>query len=236
MNASRCEPLVRLVNVLVAVGSATFGVLALLAPAAYPGTTGGTGPQLFAEMYGVRSLLIAAAVVWPAVTGRDLYPILLLVSAVQFADLGINAASASPATLPGPALAAAVHLVSAYLLRPARSSEQDQSGRRKPIRGRRELCWRFSRSRLRPPLSCRDHAGDGPRLRLRPHRRSVEGMNDETRMYRPGETVPESGIYECTCGKSHQAFTSTDVKGHTFPPPPSGCSGVGWSLKEPTHR
>jgi hypothetical protein len=61
-------------------------------------------------------------------------------------------------------------------------------------------------------------------------------MSDkETRMFRPGETVPESGIYICTCGDDHLAFTSTDVKGHTFPPPPEACSGIGWNLKEATH-
>jgi hypothetical protein len=60
--------------------------------------------------------------------------------------------------------------------------------------------------------------------------------DDATRMFRPGERVPESGIYECTCGESHRAFTSTDVKGHTFPPPPESCSGIGWNLKEPTHE
>lgn len=30
--------------------------------------------------------------------------------------------------------------------------------------------------------------------------------------------VPESGIYECDCGQSHEY--STDVKGHRFPPAP----------------
>nr|BFD81784.1 hypothetical protein StreXyl84_11850 [Streptomyces sp. Xyl84] len=116
-------------NVLVAAGSAAFGVLALLAPTAFPGATGGTGPELFAEMYGVRSLLIAAALTWLAVTGRDLYPMLLLAGAVQLADLAINAGAHSPATLPGPALAAAVHLVSAYLLHPPGAGERGTSGR-----------------------------------------------------------------------------------------------------------
>ncbi|MEV0261126.1 hypothetical protein AB0I49_07260 [Streptomyces sp. NPDC050617] len=110
-------------NVLVAAGSAAFGALALFAPAAFPGTATGTGPALFAEMYGARSLLIAAAVTWLAATGRDLRLILLLAGAIQLADLAINAASGSPATLPGPALAAAIHLVSAHLLRPTRTRQ-----------------------------------------------------------------------------------------------------------------
>jgi hypothetical protein len=53
--------------------------------------------------------------------------------------------------------------------------------------------------------------------------------------YRPGETVPASGIYECTCGQGHRAFESTDVKGHTFPPPPQSCSGAEWRLVTPAH-
>ncbi|WUH72026.1 hypothetical protein OHB13_37915 (plasmid) [Streptomyces sp. NBC_00440] len=61
-------------------------------------------------------------------------------------------------------------------------------------------------------------------------------MDEATRTFRPGEKVPVSGIYECTCGQEHRAFTSTDVRGHTFPPPPSGCSGAGWSLKAPAHK
>ncbi|MFK8844135.1 hypothetical protein [Streptomyces sp. Ac-502] len=128
MNASRYERILRLVNVLVAAVSAAFGLLALLAPAAFPGATGQAGPDLFAEMYGARSLLIAAAVTWLAVTRRDLHPMLVLAGAVQLADLAINAASGSPATLPGPALAAAVHLTSAHLLRPAGPSKRHPAG------------------------------------------------------------------------------------------------------------
>ncbi|MDK1348957.1 hypothetical protein QNO09_38055 [Streptomyces sp. 378] len=57
-------------------------------------------------------------------------------------------------------------------------------------------------------------------------------MSDES--YRPGEKVPESGIYQCDCGQSHEY--STDVKGHPFPPLPQGCSGIGWTLKTATHQ
>ncbi|MFD4632339.1 hypothetical protein ACFVYR_30690 [Streptomyces sp. NPDC058284] len=49
-------------NVLVAAASAAFGALALLDPSAFPGTGGSADPGHFAAMYGVRSLLIAAAV------------------------------------------------------------------------------------------------------------------------------------------------------------------------------
>ncbi|WP_327296991.1 hypothetical protein [Streptomyces sp. NBC_01197] len=48
---------------------------------------------------------------------------------VEAADLGINAGSASPAMLPGPALAAVVHLVSAYLLGAAHLTGRDRSSR-----------------------------------------------------------------------------------------------------------
>jgi hypothetical protein len=54
------------------------------------------------------------------------------------------------------------------------------------------------------------------------------------RTHRPGEKVPVSGVYECTCGKSHR-FTTTDVRGHTFPPVPAGCPGVYWRLLTPVH-
>ena len=49
--------------------------------------------------------------------------------------------------------------------------------------------------------------------------------------YKPGETVPASGIYECDCGQGHH--WSTDVQGHTFPPLP--CSGTTWRLRTPAH-
>ncbi|WP_079133993.1 hypothetical protein [Streptomyces sp. EN23] len=58
-------------------------------------------------------------------------------------------------------------------------------------------------------------------------------MSDETASWHPGEIVPASGIYACDCGGEHH--WSTDVKGHRFPPLPSGCSGRSWTLQEPTH-
>ncbi|MDX2705049.1 hypothetical protein ACFYYN_41810 [Streptomyces sp. NPDC001902] len=59
-------------------------------------------------------------------------------------------------------------------------------------------------------------------------------MDETTRMHRPGEKVPASGIYECTCGQGHRfTITSTNVQGHTFPPVPENCSGVGWNLLMP---
>ncbi|ELS50830.1 hypothetical protein [Streptomyces viridochromogenes] len=59
-------------------------------------------------------------------------------------------------------------------------------------------------------------------------------MSDESdSVHRPGEIVPESGIYECDCGQSHGY--STDVKGHRFPPLPGDCTGGGWTLKTAAH-
>jgi hypothetical protein len=55
----------------------------------------------------------------------------------------------------------------------------------------------------------------------------------ETHSFRPGEIVPDSGIYECDCGQGHH--WSTDVKGHRFPPLPEGCSGGTWAMKDPAH-
>ncbi|MFT9474773.1 hypothetical protein [Streptomyces sp. 11-1-2] len=59
-------------------------------------------------------------------------------------------------------------------------------------------------------------------------------MSDENgTVHHPGEIVPESGIYECNCGDSHEY--STDVKGHRFPPLPDRCTGNGWKLKTAAH-
>lgn len=55
-------------------------------------------------------------------------------------------------------------------------------------------------------------------------------MDESTRIRRPGEKIPASGIYECTCGQGHR-FTSTDVQGHSFPPVPQ----VGWNLLMPAY-
>ncbi|MEU6328817.1 hypothetical protein ABZ851_16310 [Streptomyces sp. NPDC047049] len=60
-------------------------------------------------------------------------------------------------------------------------------------------------------------------------------MSERTQRFRPGESVPESGIYECDCGKAHRWSTSTNVKDHTFPPLPEDCSGGAWIMKDPAH-
>jgi len=49
--------------------------------------------------------------------------------------------------------------------------------------------------------------------------------------FRPGQTVPVSGFYQCDASCSHQ--WSTDVAGHTFPPLPADCRGAYWVLKTP---
>ncbi|MFF7216369.1 hypothetical protein ACFZAU_38545 [Streptomyces sp. NPDC008238] len=59
-------------------------------------------------------------------------------------------------------------------------------------------------------------------------------MSEQTRTHLPGTAVPDSGIYECTCGNGHR-FASTDVQGHAFPPVPKDCSGIGWNLLISAH-
>ncbi|GAA2332301.1 hypothetical protein OKJ48_29870 [Streptomyces kunmingensis] len=59
-------------------------------------------------------------------------------------------------------------------------------------------------------------------------------MNENpNQVHHPGEIVPDSGIYECDC-RQHHGY-STDVRGHRFPPPPEGCTGHGWRLKDAAH-
>ncbi|MGW8396010.1 hypothetical protein ACWGLP_04835 [Streptomyces lydicus] len=60
-------------------------------------------------------------------------------------------------------------------------------------------------------------------------------MSENQATYRPGEVVPQSGIYECDCGKAHRWSTSTDVNGHRFPPLPEDCPGGAWIMKDPAH-
>ncbi|GAA1986200.1 hypothetical protein [Catenulispora subtropica] len=58
--------------------------------------------------------------------------------------------------------------------------------------------------------------------------------DNDKQLHHPGEIVPESGIYECDCGKNHEF--NTDVKGHRFPPMHHECSGGGWKLREATQH
>lgn len=72
-------------------------------------------------------------------------------------------------------------------------------------------------------------------MRRRGRSGTVETMRSDSdeKVFKPGEKVPTSGIYECDCDGRHP-MDSTDVAGHTFPPPPQGCSGTGWKLKTAT--
>lgn len=103
---------------LVALGSAAFGVLAMLTPAGYPGVAGGVthAATFFAAMYGVRAALIAAAVIWLVATGRGVFPMLVLAGGVQVADILVGVVSGRLGMVPGATIAAAVHLGSAWLL------------------------------------------------------------------------------------------------------------------------
>ena len=49
--------------------------------------------------------------------------------------------------------------------------------------------------------------------------------------FKPGDVVPQSGIYACTGCNVSNSF-STDVKGHRFPP--SHCHGALWRLVQAT--
>ncbi|WP_433544367.1 hypothetical protein ACQPZG_04095 (plasmid) [Streptomyces sp. CA-294286] len=58
-------------------------------------------------------------------------------------------------------------------------------------------------------------------------------MSEHKTSWHPGEIVPASGIYACDCDGEHH--WSTDVRGHRFPPLPTGCTGRSWALHKPTH-
>lgn len=75
--------------------------------------------------------------------------------------------------------------------------------------------------------------GTGARTGHPPHQ-GVSGRTGSSVSPPPSRMiVPESGIYECDCGQSHEY--STDVKGHRFPPLQDGCTGSGWKLKTAMH-
>jgi hypothetical protein len=90
LNDSRRVALVA-VNLLIALASAVFGLLALVSPAAEPGIDAAeltSAATFFGAMYGTRALLIGAAVGWQLLAGRDVVPVLVLAGAVQVDDPG----------------------------------------------------------------------------------------------------------------------------------------------------
>jgi len=82
------------------------------------------------------------------------------------------------------------------------------------------------------PASRRDTGTGAHPLREIAMRRGIAGlMADQTQVYHPGQIVPTSGIYRCAGGDGDHVLESTDVKGHRFPPVPTGCTGGGWVLE-----
>jgi hypothetical protein len=113
-------PLLVAVNVTSALISAAFGAVALVDPAASPGIDGGvtSTANLYAAMYGVRALPIAAAIIWLALADRRrLVPVLLLAGVAQIGDIIIGTATATVTMALGATIAAIIHLGSAWLLR-----------------------------------------------------------------------------------------------------------------------
>ena len=113
-------PAVVALNVISALISATFAAIALLNPAANPGIDNGVTAttHLYAAMYGVRALPIAAAIIWLALTDRrKLTPVLLLAGAAQIGDIVIGTATGTVTMAAGETIAAIIHLGSAWMLR-----------------------------------------------------------------------------------------------------------------------
>jgi hypothetical protein len=125
LNDSRTEIKTWLVaiNVVSAVISAVFGVLALVDPSANPGATGvpSRDATFYAAMYGVRAVLIAAAVCWLALADRRtgphrLIPVIALAGIVQVGDAVIGTVAHNPSMVAGAIVGAVIHLGSAALL------------------------------------------------------------------------------------------------------------------------
>ena len=109
-----------MLNVLSALISAVFGVLALVHPAANPGISDQPSRDavFYAAMYGVRSLLIGAAVCRLAFGDRRrLLPMLALAGFVQAGDVIIGATAGQPGMAAGALVGTLVHLGSWWLLR-----------------------------------------------------------------------------------------------------------------------
>ncbi|KAB2350363.1 hypothetical protein F8566_11375 [Actinomadura rudentiformis] len=54
----------------------------------------------------------------------------------------------------------------------------------------------------------------------------------DDKVFRPGEKVERSAIYECDSGCGHRWIG--DVKGDPFPSLPEDCKGGGWKLEAGT--
>jgi hypothetical protein len=122
LNGSRREVPTWLIvlNVLSALISMVFGVLALVHPSANPGVSDplSRDATFYAAMYGARSLVIGAAVCW-LVFGerRRLLPILALAGLVQVGDVIIGTVAGQPGMVAGALTGTIVHLGSCWLLR-----------------------------------------------------------------------------------------------------------------------
>jgi hypothetical protein len=122
LNGSRREVSTWLIvlNVLSALISMVFGVLALVHPSANPGISDplSRDATFYAAMYGGRSLVIGAAVCWLAFgERRRLLPILALAGLVQVGDVIIGTVTGQPSMVAGASAATIVHLGSYWLLR-----------------------------------------------------------------------------------------------------------------------
>jgi hypothetical protein len=122
LNGSRREVPTWLIvlNVLSALISMVFGVLALVHPSANPGVSDplSRDATFYAAMYGARAVMIGAAVCWLAFgERRRLLPILALAGLVQAGDVIIGVVAGQPSMVAGALTATIIHLGSCWLLR-----------------------------------------------------------------------------------------------------------------------
>jgi len=105
-------------NVLIAVITAAFAVLATASPTQFVPGEAAPLVDFYVQAYLVRALPISAVLVGVLATKRPgLQPVLLVAGLAQVGDVIVGALHAQPVMVAGATLGAVIHLGSAWLLR-----------------------------------------------------------------------------------------------------------------------
>ncbi len=90
------------------VGSAVFGVLAIVRPSLLEANS---DSGYFARMYAARSIPLGVAVAWCGLRGEVNRPLLAVSAAAQVLDAAVGVAGRQPGQVVGAGLAATAHLL-----------------------------------------------------------------------------------------------------------------------------